>query len=37
MFRRLFAGLLGAAVVLAAGLPGSPAQDTKDPPKKKKE
>jgi hypothetical protein len=37
MFRRLFAGLLGAAVVLTAGLPGTPAQDKKkDQPKKAK-
>jgi hypothetical protein len=37
MFRRLFAGLLAAAAVLAAGLPDSPAQDKKKEQPKKKE
>lgn len=34
MFRRLFAGLLGVAVAAAVGLP-TPAQEKKEPPKKK--
>jgi Domain of Unknown Function (DUF1080) len=35
MFRSLLAGALAACLVTAAGLPGSTAQDKKDPPKKK--
>jgi hypothetical protein len=35
MFRPLLAGLLVAGLVIAAGLPGTTAQDKKDPPKKK--
>src|SRR6186997_1234013 len=35
MFRLLLAGALASALVVAAGLPGSKAQDKKEPPKKK--
>ncbi|MCI0703741.1 MAG: DUF1080 domain-containing protein [Planctomycetia bacterium] len=35
MFRSLLAGVLATGVLIAAGLPGSTAQDKKDPPKKK--
>jgi hypothetical protein len=35
MFRSLLAGLLALGVVSAAGLPGTPADDKKDPPKKR--
>jgi hypothetical protein len=35
MFRSLLAGVLAAGLLLAAGLPTTPAQDKKDPPKKR--